>query len=476
MSTNLTVLHKKGSPKKELADNVPMIDPKRIQTLDNWLKDQNIDDIECMVADNAGTARGKSMPRIKFIEGLQSRLLRIPETLFGMTITGDFALNDHLSETERDVYLVPDLDTICKTPWQSQPTATVICDVEYENGDPVGFSPRQLLRRVLKLYEAEGWQPIVAPEFEFYLLDRQVDVDFKPAAPVGMSGRRDTGSSPFSIDSLDEFAPYFDDVYAACLAQNIKVDTLAHEAGPAQFEFNVEHGPALNVADQSFLFKRILRQTAIRHNMFASFMASPYPDNFGSSMHVHQSVISARTGENIFANPDGSNSDLFLNHIAGLQTYLPQGIPMVAPYVNSYRRFTSGLSAPTNTHWGRENRSVGLRIPNGPIKSRRIENRIAGSDVNPYFMIATSLACGYLGMKENLEASAEFTGSAYDTRDRALPRHFLDGIKDMRKCTPLKDVLGDAFVDTYLDAKEMEYENYSNVLSPWETKYLLLTV
>ncbi len=453
-----------------------MDDAARIKELDLWLKQEKIDDIECMIADNAGIARGKSMPRVKFIEGLQDRGLRMPETVFGLTITGDYAINDYLSETERDVILKPDLDTVCMTPWQSEPTAAVICDAELEDGSPVEFSPRQVLKRVLKLYEDEGWNPIVAPEFEFYLLERQPDVEASPVAAIGASGRRDSGSAPFSIDSLDEFSAYFDDVYDACEAQGINVDTLIHEAGPAQFEFNVFHGPALGVADQSFLFKRILRQVAIHHNMFATFMASPYPDSFGSAMHIHQSVESLKTGKNIFADAEGNNTPLFLSHIAGLQKYLQEAMPLIAPFVNSYRRFAMGLSAPTNTHWSRENRSVGLRVPSGTPESRRIENRVAGSDVNPYFAVAVSLACGYLGMKEGLTPSSEFRGSAYDVTSRALPRHFLDGIKIMRKSSALKDVLGEAFIETYLDAKEMEYDSYSSVLSPWETRYLLLTV
>lgn len=453
-----------------------MAENYRIDEVSNWLKAENIGDIECMFADNAGTARGKSIPRSKFIESLKNRQIRVPETLFGMTITGDFALNDYMSETERDVILEPDLDTICLTPWQSEPTATVICDVMHENGDAVGFSPRQVLQRVLKLYEDEGWQPIVAPEFEFYLLDREAEVNSVPTPPLGKSGRRDDGASPFSIDSLGEFAPYFTEVYAACKAQKIDVDTLIHEAGPSQFEFNVGHGPALKVADQAFLFKRILKQVAIHHNMFASFMASPYPDNYGSSMHIHQSVVSTETGKNIFADAGGNDSCIFLNHIAGLQKYLPHAFPLIAPYVNSYRRFSSGLSAPANTHWGRDNRSLGLRVPAGPDAGRRIENRIAGSDVNPYFAIATSLACGYLGMKETLTPSPAFKDAAYDAYGQGLPRHFLDGVKNMRSCDALKEVLGAGFVETYLDAKEMEFENYASVLSPWETKYLLLTV
>ncbi|TNE63040.1 MAG: glutamine synthetase [Alphaproteobacteria bacterium] len=453
-----------------------MYDAKRIEELDNWLKAKNIDDIECMVADLAGIARGKSMPRVKFIEGLKTRGLRMPETVFGMTIHGDYAINEYLQEIDRDVILMPDLDTVCTTPWQPEPTAAVICDSVLESGEPVQFAPRQILKRVLDLYEAEGWQPIVAPEFEFYLIERQDNVESNPISPIGASGRRDVGSAPYSIDSLDEFAPYFDEVYDSCEAQNINVDTLIHEAGPAQFEFNVIHGPAMSVADQSFLFKRIIRQVAIRHNMFATFLASPYPEQYGSAMHIHQSVCDLKTGDNIFATEDGENSELFLSHIAGLQKYLHFAMPMIAPYPNSYRRFSTGFSSPTNTHWGRENRSVGLRVPGGPKGARRIENRVAGSDVNPYFAIATSLACGYLGMKEGLKASPEFKGNAYEANSRALPSHFLDGVNKMRRCEPLIEVLGEGFVQTYLEVKEKEYESYSAVLNPWEKRYLMLSV
>ena len=454
-----------------------MSDAKSIEQAEQWLIDNNIDDIECMVADVAGIARGKSMPRKKFIEDLQTRSLRMPETLFGMTVNGDNVINEAMTETEQDVIMVPNLDTLCKTPWQSEPTACVICDCEYEDGSKVGFSPRQVLEKVVGLYAAEGWTPIVAPEFEFYLLEKQEDnIEGDPRPPKGRSGRRDSGSSPYSIDSLDEFAPYFDDIYAACEAQNIDVDTLIHEAGPGQYEFNVNHGEPMNVADQSFLFKRIIRQVAMHHNMFASFMARPYADSFGSAMHIHQSVINSETKKNIFSDADGGDTELFLSHIGGLQKYLPSAMPLIAPYVNSYSRFGSGWSCPTNTHWGRENRSVGLRSPAGGTESRRIENRIAGSDVNPYFAIATSLACGYLGMKEGLKASPPVEGVAYEEKGGKLPRHYLDGLRKLNSCDPLKEVLGADFVNTYVEMKELEYDSYASILSPWEKKYLMLNV
>ena len=453
-----------------------MFTEEEIQETNQWLIDHGVDDIECVVPDFAGIARGKAMPRTKFIDGMRMGGHRVPETLFSLTINGSFVYNDYIHEVDRDIMLVPDLSTLCMTPWQPEPTAVVICDARFDGGEPVPYSPRQVLRRVIEAYTAEKWQPIVAPEFEFYLLSHDEGIEGKPMPPIGASGRRSGFNNPMSIDALDEFAAYFDEVYDSCEAQRINVDTLIHEAGPAQFEFNVMHGHALQVADQSFLFKRIIRQVAIRHQLFATFMASPYSDTFGSAMHIHQSIEEAGTGRNIFHTADGSDTDLFMGHIAGLQTYLPQALPLFAPYVNSYRRFGSGWSSPTNTHWGRENRSVGLRVPAGPNESRRVENRIAGSDVNPYLAIAASLACGLLGMQENLYPTDPFKGSAYEEQNGSLPQHFLDGLESFKACKKLKDILTPDFVETYVGVKMLEYESYSAVLSPWETENLLLTV
>ncbi len=448
----------------------------KINETEAWLIENNIDDIEVMLPDCAGIARGKSMPRAKFIGGMRSRSLRLPESIFGITVNGEFCFNKHLAETERDIIIVPDLNTIVSTPWQKEPTAAVIGDAETEEGEANGLSPRQVLRHVIDLYSQKSWKPIVAPEFEFYLIARQKDLAMPPKPPIGKSGVREVGTEPYSIDGVDEFGDLFDDLYDYCEAQNIEIETLIHEAGPAQFELNVNHGDAMAAADQSFYIKRVIRQVALQHGMFATFMARPYPDGYGSSMHLHQSVIDTTTGKNIFANADGSDSDLFLSHIAGLQKYMPTVMPMLAPFVNSYMRLAAAESAPTNLHWARENRSVGLRVPTGDNSARRIENRVAGSDANPYLAIAASLACGYLGMEEALEPSDPLEGSAYDITTRSLPSHMLDGIGKMDRCKPIRNILGDGFVDTYLQIKRTEFENYSSFLSPWETTYLMLNV
>ena len=184
---------------------------------------------------------------------------------------------------------------------------------------------------------------------------------------------------------------------------DIGVDTLVHESGPSQIEINLNHGDPLDLADQAFMFKRAVRQVALKHEIHATFMAKPYQGQPGSSMHIHQNLVSFKTNDNLFSDKDGNNSKDFMRYIGGLQTYLPDAMLLFAPYVNSYRRFVIDASAPINTHWGIENRTVAFRVPTSHSDARRIENRIPGADTNPYLAIAASLACGLLGIKEKIE-------------------------------------------------------------------------
>ncbi len=148
-----------------------------------------------------------------------------------------------------------------------------------------------------------------------------------------------------------------------------------------------------------------------------------------------------------------------------------------APYNNGYLRFGSALSSPTNLHWGVENRSVGLRVPAGDDRSsRRIENRIAGSDVNTYLVFAASLLAGYLGIKENLKPSEPVTDSAYDLETLRIPDNFFLALSNFTSCDILKDYLGEEFITTYKDVKMKECAANFQALSEWEIRYVLCNV
>jgi glutamine synthetase len=371
--------------------------------------------------------------------------------------------------------LRPDPDTIRLVPWAGEPTAQIIHDGYHADGRAVEISPRYVLRRVLELYEKSGWVPIVAPELEFYLVKINTDPDYPLEPPIGRTGRPETVRQSYSIDAVNEFDPMFEDIYDYCEVQKLEIDTLIHEAGAAQMEINFRHGEPLDLADQVLLFKRTVRETAIRHNIYATFMAKPMEDEPGSAMHVHQSIVDKATQKNIFVDAKGNDSEPFFAFVAGLQKYLPAAMAFFSPYVNSYRRIARHHSAPINMQWGYDNRTVGLRIPLSSPDARRVENRVAGADVNPYLAIAASLACGYLGVKEKLEPTKPHEGDAYEM-PFALPRNLEGALQNLRECEPLREILGKTFVSAFCAVKEQEYETFFRVVGSWEREYLLLNV
>ena len=443
--------------------------------LEQWLDAHRVTEIECLVPDLTGVARGKILPREKFTE---DRGMRLPEAVVAMGVTGELPDDgpyfDVISSTDRDMHLRPDPSTVRIVPWATDPTAQVIHDCYDKHGVLVPFAPRSVLRRVCGLFEAEGWTPVVAPELEFYLVARNPDPDIPLKPPVGRSGRAETSRQAYSIDAVNEFDPLFEDVYDCCDKMELNVDTLIHEVGAGQMEINFFHAHPLSLADETFLFKRTGREVALRHDMYATFMAKPIAGEPGSAMHVHQSLVDA-DGQNLFSQADGSPSDAFYWYIGGLQKYLPAAMALFAPYVNSYRRLVRSNAAPINIQWGTDNRTVGIRSPVASAQARRIENRVIGADANPYVALAATLACGYLGLKQRLQPSDECKGDAYQGV-HALPRSLGEAVELLRAQQDLAAVLGEAFVTVYTEVKEVEYAEYMKVISPWEREHLLLHV
>ena len=443
--------------------------------LEQWLDRNRVTEIECLVPDLTGVARGKILPRQKFTE---DRGMRLPEAVVAMGVTGEFPSEgpyyDVISPTDHDMHLRPDPRTVRIVPWASDPTAQVVHDCYDKAGNMVPFAPRSVLRRVCELFEAEGWNPIVAPELEFYLVARNTDPDMPLKPPIGRSGRAETSRQAYSIDAVNEFDPLFEDVYSYCEQMELNVDTLIHEIGAGQMEINFFHDHPLGLADEVFFFKRTVREAAMRHNMFATFMAKPIAGEPGSAMHIHQSIVDAQ-GRNIFSNEDGSASDMFRWYIGGLQKYIPAAMALFAPYVNSYRRLARFTAAPINIQWGTDNRTVGIRSPVASPAARRIENRVIGADANPYVALAATLACGYLGMKNRVEPTPECKGDAY-LGDYQLPRSLGEALEKLRAERDLATVLGESFITVYTEIKEIEYAEFMKVISPWEREHLLLHV
>jgi glutamine synthetase len=452
------------------------------ENFEKWLNDHSITEVECLVPDLGGIARGKILPTKKFIQGLENDSHRLPQSVFIQTISGGYATEDEelpvdvYNPTDIDVILRPDFSTIRSVPWYEDPTAQVICDAVNLNGTHVINSSRSVLKKILKLFDELGYEPIVSPEVEFYLVKPNPDSDYPLEVPIGQSGREETGKQAFGIDAVNEFDNLFEDVYNFCEDQNIEIDTINHESGSAQMEINFQHGDPLELADQVFLFKRTLRQAAIKHKLYATFMAKPMENQPGSSLHLHQSLIRKKNKKNVFFSKTSTISNLMKNYIAGLQTYTPNLMPIHAPNINSYRRLFATWDAPRNTNWGLGNRSCGFRIPSNEEHSMRIENRISGADTNPYLVFAANLAAGYLGIKNKLKPTHETKKSVFGKDKSSLPKNVEEAILLFENDEHINEVFNQKFIRTIAAIRRVENQAYLKVVSSWEREYLLLNV
>ena len=285
-----------------------------IEEMKAWLEKHDIVEVECIAASMTGDTLGKFISAKKFLDGK----LRMPESIIAMTVTGVYPDShfDYMDARDIDADFHPDFSTARLVPWAKKPTAQVIHDFVNKKGELHPLAARTVLKNILELYENEGWTPVVAPEMEFYLVDRNTDSSQELRPPSGTNGRRETMPNAYSVEGINEYSDFVKDLYDTCEKQNIPVEGLVHEVGIAQFEINFMHGNALNLADQVFAFKRTVRQVALEHGFYATFMAKPYSDQPGSAMHIHQSVVD-QTGNNIFVDGNGQHNDTFKYFIGG---------------------------------------------------------------------------------------------------------------------------------------------------------------
>jgi len=438
-----------------------------------YLEGRKLDEVECIIADLPGIARGKAVPATKYA---RQTSFHLPDSIFYQTISGDWGdAAGAEGFIERDMILRPDISTATAAPWTGDWTLQVIHDAYDRKGKPVPYAPRNVLKRVVDLYKAKGWDPVVAPEMEFFLVARNIDPAKPIEAMMGRSGRPAAARQAYSMTAVDEFGPVIDDIYDFAEAQGFEIDGITQEGGAGQLEINLRHGNPVKLADEVFYFKRLIREAALRHDCFATFMAKPIENEPGSAMHIHHSIVDMETGNNVFSGPQGGETDLFFHFIGGLQKYLPAAIAIMAPYVNSYRRYVRNHAAPVNLEWGRDNRTTGIRIPLADPKARRIENRLAGMDCNPYLCIAASLACGYLGMVNEIWPPKQYKGDAYEGEED-VPRVMGDALDLFEEAKDLHEILGPEFARVYSIVKRTEYEEFLQVISPWEREHLLLNV
>ncbi|EJM72675.1 glutamine synthetase [Pseudomonas sp. GM55] len=429
-----------------------------------------IDEVECVTPDLNGVPRGKVMTCEGFLDG---RRLQMARGVLLQCIMGGYPPARFYGSDDGDLALIPDPAQIHRLPWSHPPRAFAICDAdELGTTTSCNLSTRGQLKSVIARYAARGLAPVVATELEFFVFAPNTDPTQAFQPPLGLDGRREDGQSAFSVSSNNGLRPFFHEVYECMAALGLPRDTFMHEMGVSQFEINLLHGDPLLLADQTFLFKHLLKEVALKHGLSVVCMAKPLAHTPGSSMHIHQSVVEIDSGRNVFSDEAGQETATFRHFIAGQQACMADFTALFAPNVNSYQRLCHPYASPNNACWSYDNRAAGLRIPASLPVARRVENRLPGADANPYLAIAASLAAGLHGIENALEPSAPIQGEFEVPDNLSLPCTLHAALERLKRSQLARELFGAEFIEGYIASKTLELSSFLDEISPWERRVL----
>lgn len=418
--------------------------------------------IDIVLTDCHGIGRGKTIRRHE-LASLYASGRGMPSSLFGQDVAGDDVEGTGLvlHDGGGDMRCWPVPGTLGYVPAAGR--GLVLVSMYDAQGRPFAAEPRHALARQVSRAETAGYRPMGALELEFYLVDRARGEDgrMKPAR-FALTGRRPATTNTMSVDELDEMWPLFEAIYAGAEEIGVPLESLISEYATGQYEFTIRYRDLMRAADDVILAKRLIRATARRFGMEACFMAKPFGSLSGSGMHLHLSMAGA-DGVNLFADePSGALNPLMLNAIGGVRCTIADTMLVLAPFMNSWRRFASTVYSPASDAWGVENRTVALRVPSGSPATRHFEHRVAGVDANPYLVGAVTLAGALDGIAERCDPGPPALGNSYagSAPDQAssLPRTWLDAIDRFDQSAFAKEALGESLHTGFAAIKRAEWQ------------------
>ncbi|CAM3836718.1 glutamine synthetase family protein [Parendozoicomonas haliclonae] len=433
--------------------------------------------IDLLIADMNGVLRGKRIERDSLGKVFKNGVF-LPGSVFALDIKGDTVEETGigLEQGDFDCRCRPIPSSLTTVPWKNGRSAQLLMTMFDREDQPFFADPRQVLVKTLGQVESLGLTAVTAVEMEFYLVDKQRENGI-PQPPVSaITGERDQDTQVYSMDSLDAYADFLAAVIAAAREQGLPADSIIAEYAPGQFEVNLHHvdNPVL-ACDQAILLKRVIRQVAAAQGMEATFMAKPYGEQAGSGMHVHISLLDQQ-GNNILINDDGSVSQALEHVVGGMLALMEESMALLAPNVNSYRRFRPEFYTPMAGTWGYDNRSTALRIPAGDPENTRVEYRVPGADANPYLVMAVILASVHYGLEQKIVPPPATSGNATKAHPPSLPDNLRDALRLLEGSDTLKAYLGGDFVALYHALRAKELANFERTVSQLEYELLLKTV
>ncbi len=438
--------------------------------------------VDMLVPDMNGMLRGKQLAR-DAVSKVYTEGIRLPVSNYLLDWTGQSVppIGYGTIDGDPDWYCKAVPGTLKPVPWAKRSTGQVLTSMEDENGNPHFADPRHILRNVVGRLADIGLTPVVAIEYEFYLIDQKNAAKgrIRPARSPE-TGWRPEITNVYGHDDLADFDGLFADIHNACEAQDIPAETFVSEYAPGQFEINILHSDdALHACDNAILLERCIREVARRHGVIATFMAKPFIEQTGSGLHVHVSLLD-KDGKNILTGPMDAElnrpiSETMRHAIGGIVKTLPESMAIFAPNANSYRRLMPGAYAPVNTHWGGDNRTLCIRIPPSDEKAVRIEHRASGADANPYLVTAAVLSGIHHGITQKIQPPAPVLGDAAEVEGTALPSRWEAALALFANSTVLPDYFGAEYCQCFHDCRFYEAEKFHAHIDPLEFAWYLRT-
>jgi glutamine synthetase len=422
----------------------------------------DIDAVDIIFTNMCGVPRGKRLRQHEVIAVYESGRF-LPGSAVVVDITGRDTEETGLvwEDGDADRYVKPIPGTLVRAPWLGENAGQFLTSFYELDGTPNDLDPRHVLGSVIDRLAADGLTPVVAVELEFFLLDISGGTP-RPAKGL-LTPHRSSDNQVYGLRELEDFKPFFDDLYAACDAQKIPLESAISEYAPGQFELTLRHKPdALRATDDAVMYKRLVKGVAVKHGLEATFMAKPFAHEAGNGMHLHISMAD-ESGANAFASEDPEGAPILRHAIGGMKAALGESMAIFAPNANSYRRFKANSYAPVAPTWGVNNRTVSLRIPAGSPASRHVEHRVCGADANPYLAVAAVLAAMHHGITNRIDPGPAVVGNGYEDEASAgvkLPNNWF-AANDAFEASPLmNDYLGQRFVKNYTIVKRTEMARF----------------
>jgi glutamine synthetase len=440
------------------------------ESLKGMVKAGDIDTVLVCMADMQGRLIGKRFQAEYFVEGAHQETHGC-DYLLANDIDMEPVPGYAAASWEKgygDFILKPDLSTLRRIPWL-EATALVLCDVLDHHHHELAHSPRAMLRRQVARLAERKMMAYCASELEFYLFDES----YESAAQKRFQGLKTAGSyiEDYHILQTSKEEGVMRAVRKGLEGAGIAVENSKGEWGPGQEEINVRYAEALEMADRHVILKNGIKEIAHAQGKAVTFMAKWRYDLAGSSSHIHLSLWDEKGQKPLFhdAKAEYGMSPLMRAFVAGQIKYARDITWLLAPYINSYKRFQVGTFAPTKTVWSRDNRTAGFRLCGEGTKAIRIECRIGGADLNPYLAFAGLIAAGLAGIDEKLSLDPPFSGDAYFVKGiPEVPKTLRDATDALAGSELLRTAFGSGVIDHYVHTAKWEQFEYDRRITDWE--------